>query len=47
MKKHQRVIFEGNISKFNDLPDDLTKYIYITFINEDIKKLLWDYKLLN
>ena len=42
MESHQRVIFKGNISKFNDLPDDLTKYIYITFINESIKKYIWD-----
>lgn len=42
MENHQRVIFRGNITKFNNLPDDLTKYIYITFINEDIKKLIWD-----
>lgn len=42
MESHQRVILKGNISKFNDLPDDLTKYIYITFINESIKKFIWD-----
>ena len=42
MEKLQRVIFKGNISKFNNLPDDLTKYIYITFINESIKKYIWD-----
>lgn len=42
MEKHQRVIFTGNISKFNELPDDLTKYIYINFINEDINKLIWN-----
>jgi|SaaInlStandDraft_7_1057024.scaffolds.fasta_scaffold00574_13 hypothetical protein len=40
MKSHQRVILKGNISKFNDLPDDLTKNIYITFINESIKKYI-------
>lgn len=42
MEAYQRVILTGNISKFNELPDDLTKYIYITFINEDIKKLIWN-----
>ena len=42
MKKHQRVIFTGNISKFNKLPDELTRYIYITFINESIKKYIWN-----
>ena len=42
MEKLQRVIFKGNISKFNNFPDDLTKYIYITFINESIKKYIWD-----
>ena len=38
MEPRQRVILKGNISKFNDLPDDLTKNIYIAFINESIKK---------
>ena len=42
MEPRQRVILKGNISKFNDLPDDLTKYIYIAFINESIKKYIWD-----
>ena len=42
MESYQRVILKGNISKFNDLPDDLTKLIYNDFINKSIKKFIWN-----
>lgn len=42
MEPRQKVILKGNISKFNNLPNYLTKNIYITFINESIKKYIWD-----
>ena len=42
MEPQQRVILKGSISKFNDLPDDLTKLIYNDFANENIKKFIWD-----
>ena len=42
MKPYQRVILKGSISKFNDLPDDLTKLIYNDFINKSINKFIWD-----
>lgn len=42
MEPRQRVILKGNISKFNDLPDDLTKLIYNDFINKSIKKFIWN-----